>query len=76
MAKLTKMALFSKYTMCFTADLHLINILGKNLRGHIISFVLTANGNVVSYSNKNTSRDIERNLFSYSDNNFFMTFTL
>ena len=70
------MGLFSEYTMCFTDDLHLINILGKNVRGHIISFVLTANGNVVSYSNKNTSRDIERNLFSYSDNNFFMTFTL
>ena len=33
MAKLTKMGLFSKYTMCFTADLHLINILGKNLWG-------------------------------------------
>ena len=33
--------------MCFTADLHLINILGKNLWGHIISFVLTANGNLV-----------------------------
>ena len=24
--------------MCVTADLHLINILGKNLWGHIISF--------------------------------------
>ena len=70
------MGLFSKCTMCFTADLHLINILGKNLRGHIISFVLTANGNLVSYSNKNTGRDFGRNCFSYSDNDFFMTFTL
>ena len=70
------MGLFSKCTICFTADLHLINILGKNLRGHIISFVLTANGNLVSYSNKNTGRDFGRNCFSYSDNDFFMTFTL
>ena len=70
------MGLFSKCTMCFTADLHLINILSKNLRGHIISFVLTANGNLVSYSNKNTGRDFGRNCFSYSDNDFFMTFTL
>ena len=36
MAKLTKMGLFSKCTMYFTADLHLINILGKNLE--VISF--------------------------------------